>query len=254
MSETIAIVEDGSKTSDISHAPPSIANSTAYNKVMPWLLICVSTLYTSFVLFRYCSWQFRRRKVKRIRLERQKIEKFWRKHTARMNALAATSSIVQIPEHTALDDEEKSAQYWSSSFNSSATLVGILSSSDYYLSEQRYQMDLTDPVDEAIEHDKMLLPYSVKHYNTMQHWAINNTTHNLPKQRKSRKKRLASTIINRMNGNYQRKKKRQLLWQWSVAMGYCRYNHGHHLNTLIERLSEKQQKGIDESLSPSIAS
>ncbi|KAI8646332.1 hypothetical protein BD408DRAFT_410570 [Parasitella parasitica] len=257
MSETVAILDNENYSSSISQEPASISNSTAYNLVMPWFLICVGALYISFLILRYCFWRFRRRRVKQIRLERQRVEKFWRKHTARMNALAATSSSVQSPAQTALDDEEKCTQNWSPSFDSSATLVGIVSSSDYYLSEHRYNMDFEEPVDEAMERNRILLPYSLKHYNTMhesknqtqqQYLAINLPLHRNPTKRwKSKKERLTSTIINRINGNYQRKKKRQLLWQWSVAMGYCRYSHGHHLNALIQRLSEKQQKSIDGS-------
>ena len=40
---------------------------------------------------------------------------------------------------------------------------------------------------------------------------------------------------------HQRKKQRLLLWQWSVAMGYCRYYHGYQLNTLIHQLVEGER-------------
>jgi hypothetical protein len=38
----------------------------------------------------------------------------------------------------------------------------------------------------------------------------------------------------------QQKKRLQLLWNWSVAMGYCEYNHGKELNALIEMLLKER--------------
>ncbi|CAO0789300.1 unnamed protein product [Mucor circinelloides] len=245
MSGTIAVVDGGNNASSMDEEPLSIVNSRVYNKITPWVLVSLGTIYTSFLLFRYCSWRFRLRKVKRMRMERQKVEKFWRKRTACLNALTETSYTVSSPLQAAYD-EEKYAQNWSPSFDSSATLVGIASSSDYYMSEPRF----TESADEREVLEEQEL-YNLKHYNTMrvysQQSALRNTvTH---KRRRSRRERLTSTIINRVNGNHQRKKKRQLLWQWSVAMGYCRYNHGHDMNTMIQRiLEEKRQKSISNSI------
>ncbi|KAL4216236.1 hypothetical protein AB4K20DRAFT_1877959 [Rhizopus microsporus] len=38
----------------------------------------------------------------------------------------------------------------------------------------------------------------------------------------------------------QQKKRLQLLWNWSVAMGYCEYSHGKELNALIEMLLKER--------------
>jgi hypothetical protein len=56
----------------------------------------------------------------------------------------------------------------------------------------------------------------------------------------SLKQRFFSIVTRGKNGKRQQKKRRQLLWQWSVAMGYCKYHHGQHLDTIIDRLVEKQ--------------
>lgn len=259
MSDTIAVVDDEKNSGSIDYEPSSITNSKVYNKITPWVLISLGTFYMSFLLFRYCSWRFRRLRIKRIRMERQKVEKFWRKRSACLNALTETSSTVPPPTQ-AVFDEEKYTQRWSPSFDSSATLVGIVYSSDYYLSEQRH-LSLAESlmeVDVFMEQEQESLPYYLKHHNTM-HESRSQIRHSYTQQairtstikrRKSRKERLTSTLINRINGNHQRKKKRQLLWQWSVAMGYCRYSHGHHLNTMIQRLvEEKRQRSINNSAS-----
>ncbi|KAI8874663.1 hypothetical protein K501DRAFT_309305 [Backusella circina FSU 941] len=38
------------------------------------------------------------------------------------------------------------------------------------------------------------------------------------------------------------KRKLDLLWQWSVSMGYCVYQHGRDLDELIEELQTRQKK------------
>ncbi|GAN06075.1 hypothetical protein MAM1_0111d05552 [Mucor ambiguus] len=260
MSDTIAVVDEEKNASGIMDdvPPSSIANSRVYNKITPWILISLGTFYISFLLYRYCSWRFRLRRVKRVRMERQKVEKFWIKRTACINALTETSSTVPSLLQEAAYNEEKYVQNWSPSFDSSATLVGIVSSSDYYMSEPRFTISsVQDDREERLLEEGQEAPYSLKHYNTMQFYsqqsaALHNTvtTPNKQQHRKSRRERLISTIINRINGNHQRKKKRQLLWQWSVAMGYCRYYHGHTMNTIIQRLllEEKRQKSISNSI------
>lgn len=241
------------------NVPSSIAHSRIYNKITPWVLISLGAFYMSFLLYRYCSWRFRRRRVKRVRMERQKVEKFWRKRTACINALTETSSTVPSPLHAAAYDEEKYAQHWSPSFDSSATLVGIVSPSDYYMSEPRFTASSSvrdEREEEILREEEQEASYRLKHYNTMrvyshQSAAIRNTVTATHKQRrKSRRERLISTVMNRINGNHQRKKKRQLLWQWSVAMGYCRYYHGHDMNTMIQHLllEEKRRKSISTSI------
>ncbi|KAG2204872.1 hypothetical protein INT46_009292 [Mucor plumbeus] len=260
MSNTIAAVDDKKIPSSIALEQSSLYNSKVYSIITPWVLISLGTLYISFLLFRYCSWRFRRRRVKKIRMERQKVEKFWRKRTARLNALTATSSAIQSPIQAAFD-EEQYTQHWSPSLDSSATLVGIVSSSDYYMNEQRY-LNFAESVEEAeilMEQDEAPLPYYLKHHNTMYESSRKQGQNSLnhiqaihcaaTKRRKSTKERLTSMIINRVNGNHERKKKRQLLWQWSVAMGYCKYYHGYRLNSIVQRLSEKRQKSINSNSS-----
>lgn len=243
-------------------APSSIAGSRVYKRITPWILVTLGTFYMSFLLYRYCSWRFRRRRVKRMRVERQKVEKFWRKRTACIDALTEAAFSVPTPLQAAAAaaayDEEKYVQNWSPSFDSSATLVGIVSSSDYFMSEPRFTTSsVQDEREEVVSDEEQEAPYNIKHYNTMRVYSqqsatLSNTAaaHKLKQRRKTRRERLISTIINRINGNHQRKKKRQLLWQWSVAMGYCRYHHGHDMNTMIQRLllEEKRQKSISNSI------
>ncbi|KAK4519924.1 uncharacterized protein ATC70_010168 [Mucor velutinosus] len=269
MSDTIGVVDEERNTSSIMEdAPFSIANSRVYNRIAPWFLVSLGTFYISFLLYRYCSWRFRRRRVKRVRMERQKVEKFWRKRTAYIDALTETSSTVPTPLQTAATaaaaaaayDEEKYVQNWSPSFDSSATLVGIVSSSDYYMSEPRFPASsVQDKGEEEILEEEQEASYNSKYYKAMQVYSqrsavFRNTATAAHKQqrqrRKSRRERLISTILSRINGNHQRKKRRQLLWQWSVAMGYCRYYHGHDMNIIIQRLllEEKRQKSICNSI------
>lgn len=48
--------------------------------------------------------------------------------------------------------------------------------------------------------------------------------------------------------NSQQKKRRQLLWQWSVSMGYCRYSHGYHLDLMIDQLVKHSGKNNSDNI------
>lgn len=37
-------------------------------------------------------------------------------------------------------------------------------------------------------------------------------------------------------------KRRQLLWQWGVAMGYCKYHHGYYMDKVVHRLLNDNNK------------
>jgi hypothetical protein len=203
-----------------------IYNLPIYNKVTPLLLISLGLFYISVLMFRYIKWRYRQRKAKKIRLDRQKLERFWRKKRA------TSEATIQIPDHIYNQQEKEKQQL---AFDSTATLVVSSSSS-------RSQFIIPFQ-EEEIENIESTLPYHLRHHNTIiqNHQDINNKKRRRPSKRDEWIDKVAH------HSDHQRKKRRQLLWQWSVAMGYCRYNHGYQLNTMLNRLVEETSKHSDNN-------
>jgi hypothetical protein len=207
----------------------SIENSEVYHKVIPLVLISLSSLYVSILLLRYVSWRFRRRRAKQVRQYRRRLERFWKKHTMIMNA-----DKIQLPTPTYSITKKQLPQ----SFDSSATLVVSAKSiqhKNHYVKEPqtRFFKEKSDQ------------------FHANQHQQNLDNGHQKNSRHPSLKEQLVSVITRDKFEKRQQKKRRQLLWQWSVAMGYCKYHHGHHLNTIIDGLLEKQNSSNSSSSSSS---
>lgn len=188
--------------SDIVESP--IYDSIAYNKIAPIVMVSLGSLYIGILLFRYLKWRYRRRKAKKMRLCRQKLERFWRKQIH-------PTSPIKVPPVSHL------AQHLPHSFESTATLVVSPGESEHHLPV--YSIDFKEvPEDESEE-------------------VVRKKQHRINRK----KNEWVGKVTSRLDGNRQKRKRRQLLWQWSVAMGYCRYNHGYQLNSLIEKLVENKR-------------
>lgn len=189
----------------------SIYDSIAYNKVTPIVMVSLGSLYISILVYRYLKWRYRRRKAKKMRLYRQKLERFWRKQIHPMD-----SPHIKVPPVSHL------AHHLPHSFDSTATLVSP-SDSDHHV----YSIDLKEVAEEEGEDVR----------NGKKQHRINR-----------KKDEWVGKVTSRLDGDRQKRKRRQLLWQWSVAMGYCRYNHGYQLNLLIEKLVENKTTSHEPSM------
>lgn len=183
----------------------SIYDSIAYNKVTPVVLVSLGSLYISILLYRYLKWRYRRRKAKNMRLYRQKLEKFWRKQVHPMDS-------PQVPPVSHL------AHRLPHLFDSTATLVSPSENHQVYSMHH-----LKEVVAEEEGEEEVRSSISGK----KQQHRINRTW-------------VGKVTSRLLDGDRHKRKRRQLLWQWSVAMGYCRYNHGYQLNSLIEKLVDNK--------------
>ncbi|KAI8083804.1 hypothetical protein BDF21DRAFT_492704 [Thamnidium elegans] len=204
--------------SDLLGETSPIYDLKIYNETTPIILISLGSLYICIMLFRYFRWRYRKRKAKKMRIDRRKLEKFWAKRAAYLDSQEKT---IQQPLKSHLQRSyECKIPY---SFDSNATLVVAAGASN--------QLTMTP------ENNSQIVQTSSRHY----HFKENKV--------KSKKRKILELVTNRVDGNYQRKKRRQLLWQWSVAMGYCRYNHGQHMNSMIDRLLESKNKDDSDNSS-----
>ncbi|KAI7894965.1 uncharacterized protein EV154DRAFT_496583 [Mucor mucedo] len=146
--------------------------SKLYNEIIPLILISLGSFYVSILLYRYIRWRYRKQKAKKMRINRQKLERFFMDRAAYLDSRHR----IQKPSHCYSDDKPP--------FDSNVTLV--VNGEERYIKQQ------------YLRHSKK---------ETMSH--------------------------------SQQRKRRQLLWQWSVSMGYCRYSHGHHLDSMIDKLVKR---------------
>lgn len=151
-----------------------------YNEIIPLILISLGSFYISILLYRYIRWRYRKRKAKKIRMNRQKLERFFMDRAAHLDSKRR----IQKPSHCYNNDKPP--------FDSNVTLVVCGGQQEI---KQEY-----------LHHSK-----------------------------------------NDEISNSQRKKRRQLLWQWSVSMGYCRYNHGYHLDSMIDKLVNRSSKNNSDN-------
>lgn len=208
-----------------------IYNLEIYNKITPIILISLGSLYVSILIFRCLSWRYRKRKAKKMGMDRQKLERFWRKQAAYIESQQqAIQKPLQSYSSSSSSSSSNSKKKIPKSFDSTATLVVVQGGHVHHLL-QITQEDLEEEKDEE-EEAIVALPYRMQkhHYTT----ALD--------QKRSKRHEFIDIVTNRrvVEGHHERNKRRQLLWQWSVAMGYTRYNHGYQLDLLINRLLQEK--------------
>ncbi|KAI7904547.1 uncharacterized protein BX663DRAFT_502755 [Cokeromyces recurvatus] len=204
----------------------SFCESIAYKKIIPWITIGLGLFYTAILLFQYCTWCFRQRRAKKRRIDRQRVGEFWRKQAieiyTQMDSIQTLS-----PIYNNRQGHHHYQQYYDGlqSFGSSATLVVLSSGSHAYTSEESTTV-LQDK-------KESIFLYSLTDNHKEQ---TNN------KRKKSIYKKFFKLVMKRLNDRYyQQRKRRYLIWQWSVSMGYCKYHHAYYLNTMIDRLLEERK-------------
>lgn len=196
-----------------------------YNEITPILLISLGSLYLSILLFRYFKWRYHKQKAKKMRMDRRKLEKFWTKRTAYLSQRSIQEPLKAHPRFSSSSSEEgKRPAMTTNYFDSNTTLV-ISSSGSHH------QFTMYPELKEEESRPDTIVP--VRTSSSSHHYHF-----------KESKSSMLDKVTHRMDGKYQQRKRRQLLWQWSVAMGYCRYNHAYHLNLLIDRLSKQENHCI----------
>ncbi|KAI9360291.1 hypothetical protein BD770DRAFT_409371 [Pilaira anomala] len=203
-----------------------------YNEITPILLISLGSLYISILLFRYLKWRYHKQKAKKMRMDRRKLEKFWTKRTAYLSQQSIQKPLKAHPRFSSSEEEEEEGKrpaMTTNYFDSNTTLV--ISSSGSHNQFAMYP--------ELKEEEDSIMNESRQHTIVPIRTSSSSSSSSHYYHFKESKSSMLNKVTHRMDGKYQQRKRRQLLWQWSVAMGYCRYNHAYHLNLLIDRLSKQ---------------
>ncbi|KAI9469064.1 MAG: hypothetical protein EXX96DRAFT_543728 [Benjaminiella poitrasii] len=232
---------------------PPLSESIVYKKIIPWIIISLTLFYTAFLLFRYCSWGIRRQRARKRRMDRQKVARFWRKRAVDIQAKSDSIQTLS-PIYNNRQQHHHRRQYYDGlqSFDSSATLV-VLSSGNHPYHCHDNTGTLSSEESPLHEKKESVFLYSLGAQRREQrqtftietnHDAVMKGAKNIKKKKKTsnKYKKLVKSVLQKFDDTYhQNKKRRYLLWQWSVAMGYCKYHHAYYLNTMIDRLQEEKK-------------
>lgn len=209
-------------------AVSSIENSEVYHTVIPVFLMSLGSLYIIALLFRYMSWRFRRRRAKQARQYHLRVERFWKKQIQKMETAGPNS--IQLPTRT----YSKEKKHMPPSFDSSATLVVSAKSVHHNNEQDNYSLQGQQIRIFKEKSKTFYLPQKHDRDIERQQTEGNNTSFSLLAHW------IASLITRDRTPIRQEKHRRQILWRWSVAMGYCKYQHGHKLDTIIDDYLENQ--------------
>ncbi|KAI8146313.1 hypothetical protein BJV82DRAFT_601351 [Fennellomyces sp. T-0311] len=197
-----------------------LAQSVVYTYYLPIIIICIASFYATVYVMRYLHWQYRRRRKHQLWLERGRLRLFWVRATARQK-----QEIPVIPPPVARP----------ATFPNNLSSITSTSSSAF-----SYVMSTTGSSSPAFSSSSTTArPHSVigttvgyDSATTLAGSACSNASHSTMKRKKWR------------SWTQSKKRRRRLIWQWSVSMGYCRYSHASRIESVVQQLKERDEKKL----------
>ncbi|KAG2194060.1 hypothetical protein INT46_008212 [Mucor plumbeus] len=235
--------------------PPHLPHNKAYTQYAPNFIIALSALYLIAFLLHYFLKKCRKYRDKKQQREKQHLKSTWKKAIAKFEIYSKNDSNVLYPDST----YNKQQSYISSA--SSFTLnnhSSPASSSSITATTAAISINI-DTIDKkhcphynsnrhqpSSPSSSSLCSFTTADTTTVdfskidhQHHPVIGSVEKEPKDdvhggRLSRHMFGSETLTNywKINNN----KRLSLLWQWSVAMGYCEYSHAKILNNMVQQL------------------
>lgn len=219
-------------TTSLKVGPP-MTQSLAYTFYMPIAITVLISLYLCVYFVRCIYWYYRRRKQRNFWLERAQLRAFW------LDTLSATTAA--NPEiNKALVPRRPSPllhprpMTFPSVYRTITTQSPTLSSSSS-----------SSVVSITVRPHSVVGNFSSNSQNTLTPSTNDSSTIIPPSPWPAVSASTALPVADARRLRYwikNQKKRRRLIWQWSVAMGYCRYSHACRIDALIVQLEQRQQQ------------
>ncbi|CDH53369.1 predicted protein [Lichtheimia corymbifera JMRC:FSU:9682] len=239
---TITTNDNSVKSSSL----PPLAQSTVYNQYFPIIVVCLVSLYSLAYIARWIRWHYRRRRKRAMWLERGRLRMYWHQallreennHHCQVIAMSLKEGddhehqLPQIPPPAATAIP-RPATFPSTNITSTSTTTTstTLTSDESLFSRPRSITFFNSPSTSTAA--------SSYTSSTLHHSPTPLSTHpsvlpDIPPPIKQ------SWIYNN------KRKRRRLMWQWSVAMGYCRYSHAARMENVIASIQQGTNEKMDD--------
>ncbi|KAF1796524.1 hypothetical protein V8B55DRAFT_1323517 [Mucor lusitanicus] len=239
--------------------PPHLPRNKAYTRYAPNVIIALSLLYVLAFVLHYIIKKCRKHRDKKLQREKQHLKQAWKKTMAKFE-LQSKHHLLLYPD-SAYNKEDQSYNSSASSFtlhhssctspispSTSAVPPDIGSSKKQCHQPPSPSSSLSsfattntaagNSIHLANQHPIILAPVFTEKTASMYRDSVNNDG------RPSRHMFSNNKLVNYWKIN--NSKRLSLLWQWSVAMGYCEYNHAKSLDEMVRQL---QRYNLDSSTS-----
>ncbi|KAJ8654241.1 hypothetical protein O0I10_010063 [Lichtheimia ornata] len=243
---TTTTITTSSDNSVKSSSLPPLAQSTVYNQYFPIIVVCLVSLYSVAYIARWIRWHYRRRRKRAMWLERGRLRMYWHQallreennHHCQVVAMSFKEDEHQLPQipppvATAIPRPATfpSTNITSTSTTTTTTTSTTLTSDESLFSRPRSITFFNSP-------STSTAASSYTSSSTLHHSpTLPPTPPVLPDIPPPIKQ---SWIYNN------KRKRRRLMWQWSVAMGYCRYSHAARMENVIASIQQGTNEKTDD--------
>ncbi|CDS12188.1 hypothetical protein LRAMOSA04383 [Lichtheimia ramosa] len=203
-----------------------LAQSIVYNQYFPIVVVCLISLYSAAYIGRWIKWHYRRRRKRAMWLERGRLRMYWHQALEREekhhHAQVVAMRLEQDDEMPQLPPPSFPRPATFPSTSTTSTTSTTLTSDESLFSRPRSITFFNSPSSStaASSYTTSTLhpsPVPVIPPPVKQSWIYNN-----------------------------KRKRRRLMWQWSVAMGYCRYSHAARMENVIASIQKDTNEKMDD--------
>ncbi|GAN05529.1 hypothetical protein MAM1_0094c05000 [Mucor ambiguus] len=240
--------------------PPHLPHNKAYTRYAPNVIIALSSLYMVTFVLHYIIKKCRKYRDKKLQREKQHLKQAWKKTMAKFE-LQPKQNLLLYPD-SAYNNKEQSYCSSASSFtlhhssctsptSPSTTVVPTDNGSSkkhcHQLPSPSSSLSSFATTNTAADNSIQL----ANHHPIVVEPAFTAKALSIYTDSMNHDDRPARYIFSNSNklANYWKinnNKRLNLLWQWSVAMGYCEYNHAKSLDDMVRQL---QRYNLDTSTS-----
>lgn len=236
----------------------SLSRSKAYTNYLPILTIILSSIYLSTFLLRYVWNKVRKYRNRKRQQEKQQWKLVWKKSITKCQfkdtLLFDNDSTYQIASPLSTYDGHSSASSLtlnSQSCRSDASVITFISEPNTRIRDCNSLEKTGYSCSDIIKSSNCTLctiddEHGKNHFSTKILMNPNICLHNEKRDNLNfgaDDNILSKFNISRLIRNYwkiSRNTRLNLLWNWSVSMGYCEYSHAKQLNDLILRLENNR--------------
>lgn len=229
--------------------PPHLPHNKAYTRYVPNVLIALSSLYVATFVLQYVIKKLGKYRDKKLQREKQHLKQAWKKTMAKFE-LQSKHNLLLYPD-SAYNNKEQSYNSSVSSLtlnhspctspaspSTTAVPIDICSSKEHCHQPPSHSSSLSsfattntaagNSTQLANHHPITLEPVFAEKTASIDRESMSHD------DRPSRHMLSSSKLADywKINNN----KRLYLLWQWSVAMGYCEYSHARNLDNMVRQL------------------
>ncbi|KAL9539565.1 hypothetical protein PS6_011154 [Mucor atramentarius] len=222
--------------------PPHLPQNKAYTRYAPNFIIALSSLYVFIFVLRYILKKCKKYRDKKLQREKQQLKQAWKNTMAKFE-LQSKSSLLVYPDYAYNKEQSNNSSASSLTLNhSSCTSPTSPSTTAVHVDISPSKKDCHQPPSPSSSLSSFATTYTATVPALTEKAALAQKELMNHDARPSRHMFSNNRLIDywKINNN----KRLNLLWQWSVTMGYCEYSHAKDLDAMVRQL---QRYNLDTS-------